>query len=247
MLMVETLAPRAERRLVQRAGHMLRNTALWLVGVLTVTLIFGALLGDLFRWLADHRVGLLHMVDIPAWLAAVVGFLLLDFSDYVFHRLSHRLRPLWLLHCVHHSDTDVDVSTNLRHHPLHVLCTVAWKLVSAAAIGAPLLVFMAHEIAVITVAHVHHAAIGWPPVVDRWLAWLVVTPRGHWLHHSLQRDRTDRNFGVTLSLWDRLAGTYSAPDAGAASFGLDALAANRWHSATGMLTTPFRARRIAEL
>jgi sterol desaturase/sphingolipid hydroxylase (fatty acid hydroxylase superfamily) len=108
-------------------------------------------------------------------------------------------------------------------------------------------VFRAHEIAVITVAHVHHAAIGWPPVVDRWLAWLVVTPRGHWLHHSPQRDRTDRNFGVTLSLWDRLAGTYSAPDAGAASFGLDALAANRWHSATGMLTTPFRARRIAEL
>ena len=247
MLMVETLAPRAERRLGRRAAHMLRNTGVWLVGVLAVTLVFGTLLGDLFRWLADHRIGLLPMLGLPAWLGAVVGFLLLDFSDYVLHRLSHRLRPLWLLHCVHHSDTDVDVSTNLRHHPLYVLCTVAWKLVAAAAIGAPLPVFMVHEIAVIAVAQVHHAAIGWPRATDRLLAWLIITPRGHWLHHSPRRDRTDRNFGVTLSLWDRLAGTYSAPDSGTALFGLDALAADRWHSALGMLATPFRARRIARL
>ena len=44
-------------------------------------------------------IGLLPMLGAPSWVAAILGFLLLDFSDYVLHRLSHRLRPSWLPHC----------------------------------------------------------------------------------------------------------------------------------------------------
>ncbi len=247
MLAVESLAPSYVRTMHGRMRHVLANTALWLFSVLLLTLLFGTLLGDLFRLLAEHRIGLLYYLPAPPWLVAIAGFLLLDFSDYIFHRLSHRLRPLWLLHCVHHSDRDVDVSTNLRHHPLELLTTIAWKLVAAAATGAPLLVFMAHELAVITLAQVHHAAVRWPAWIDRWLALLVITPRGHWIHHSPEPCETDANFGVTLALWDRLAGTYVHPFQERQSFGLHALLDARWHSAYGMLVTPFQARRNALL
>jgi sterol desaturase/sphingolipid hydroxylase (fatty acid hydroxylase superfamily) len=37
----------------------------------------------------------------------------------------------------------------------------------------------------------------------------------HRVHHSIERDETDSNFGFNLSVWDRLFGTYRAqPRAG---------------------------------
>jgi hypothetical protein len=72
------------------------------------------------NWPGLSGIGLLHFVALPTGLRLVLAFLLLDCADYAFHRLSHRSRVLWLLHSVHHSDTAVDVSTNLRHHPANV-------------------------------------------------------------------------------------------------------------------------------
>jgi sterol desaturase/sphingolipid hydroxylase (fatty acid hydroxylase superfamily) len=247
LIIVETLAPRERRVLRQRAAHALRNTSIWLIALVLVSVLFGAALGGMLQWLAQHRVGLLYALDAPLWLAAPVGFLLLDFADYVLHRLSHSLRPLWLLHSVHHSDSDLDITTNLRHHPLHVICTVGWKILAFAAVGAPLAVFLAHEIVVIAVAQMHHAAIRWSPQWDRWLSWLSVSPRGHWVHHSPEPERTNANFGATLSWWDRLAGTYMKPGDDASVFGLALLNEPRWHSPKGMLMTPLWARRLGEL
>jgi len=39
---------------------------------------------------------------------------------------------------------------------------------------------------------------------------VLVTPDMHRVHHSVQRDETDSNFGFNLSVWDRLFGTYRA-------------------------------------
>jgi hypothetical protein len=40
------------------------------------------------------------------------------------------------------------------------------------------------------------------------LRWLVVTPSVHVIHHSARREETDSNYGVILTVWDRLFGTY---------------------------------------
>ncbi|WP_201246960.1 sterol desaturase family protein, partial [Halochromatium salexigens] len=51
--------------------------------------------------------------------------------------------------------------------------------------------------------------------VDRMLRWFVVTPDMHRVHHSIEDDETNSNFGFNLSWWDRLLGTYRAqPRAG---------------------------------
>jgi sterol desaturase/sphingolipid hydroxylase (fatty acid hydroxylase superfamily) len=247
LIVIETLAPRERRVLRQRTAHALRNASIWVIALVLVSVLFGAALSGMLGWLAEHRVGLLYWLDAPLWLAAILSFLLLDFADYVLHRLSHSVRPLWLVHAVHHSDRDVDITTNLRHHPLHVICTVAWKILAFAAIGAPIVVFVVHEIAVIAVAQIHHAAINWGPRWNRWLSWIIVSPRGHWVHHSPEPARTNANFGATLSCWDRLAGTYIKPDEDSSAFGLAMLDEARWHSAKGMLMTPIWARRLAQL
>jgi sterol desaturase/sphingolipid hydroxylase (fatty acid hydroxylase superfamily) len=62
--------------------------------------------------------GLFQSLNVNGFLLVISGFLLLDLVKYIEHRLFHLLTPLWRLHLVHHSDTDVDFTTTERHHPL---------------------------------------------------------------------------------------------------------------------------------
>ena len=44
--------------------------------------------------------------------------------------------------------------------------------------------------------------------VDRVLRWFVMTPDMHRVHHSIEDDETNSNFGFNVPLWDRLFATY---------------------------------------
>ncbi len=232
---------------LRRLIHGSHNLLLWLVGIVVMSVIFGGTVWFLLQWLQFRRVGVLYLFALPVWVHAVIAFVLIDATDYIFHRLSHNVRWLWLMHAVHHSDPHVDVTTNLRQHPLHLICTQLWQLVAAAAIGVPAWVFLLHVIVNLGFAHLHHAAIRWPRWIDPLVTWLFITPRLHWNHHSPVPQHTDSNYGVILSVWDRWFGTYTPPAAESPVYGLHALDSPRWHSAWGMLLTPWRARGLRQL
>jgi sterol desaturase/sphingolipid hydroxylase (fatty acid hydroxylase superfamily) len=248
MLAAEWLAPAPGAYWnLRRLGHGAHNLLLWLAGIAVMSAVFGGMIWLLLQWMQFRRIGVLYYLPLPFWLHAILAFALLDASDYIFHRMSHNVRWLWLLHAVHHSDAHVDVTTNLRQHPLHLIPTELWKLVACAAIGVPAWVFLIHEILNLGFAHLHHAAVRWPRWIDRALSWLVITPRMHWSHHSPDAARTNSNYGVILSLWDRVFGTLTPPVVASPEFGLRALDTPRWHNLWGMLLTPWRARRLAQL
>ncbi|HZP65812.1 MAG TPA: sterol desaturase family protein [Rudaea sp.] len=231
-----------------RLAHARSNLLLWLAGIAVMSAVYGGSVMLLLNWLQLRGVGLLTMLALPAAVKGVLAFLALDIGDYLFHRLSHRVRWLWLLHAVHHSDAHVDVTTNLRQHPLHIVLAQFAKILVCAAFGVPVAVFLLHEVINIGVAHSHHAAVAWPRSIDRVFAWLLITPRMHWNHHSPEMARTNSNFGVIFSVWDRAFGTLTQPVADAdPPTGLHALGEARWHSAWGMLATPWRARRLPQL
>jgi sterol desaturase/sphingolipid hydroxylase (fatty acid hydroxylase superfamily) len=93
-----------------------------------------------------------------------------------------------------------------------------------------------------------HANIAYPAWVERPLRWLLVTPAMHRVHHLPEAPATDSNYGQCFSFWDRLFGTYRAPDpARAPRFGLANLAGESFQSVSGMLLTPVRARRLRAL
>jgi len=73
---------------------------------------------------AAHEWGLLNYLDLPAWSAVVVAVIMLDFIIYVQHVVFHAVPLLWRLHMVHHADTDIDVTTGLRFHPLEILLSM---------------------------------------------------------------------------------------------------------------------------
>ncbi len=248
MVALEILLPPAGYRWnVARFRHAGHNLLLWIGGVVVASVVFGGSVWYVLQVLQFHRIGVLYLLPLPTWLMAILAFALIDACDYVFHRMSHNVHWLWLLHSVHHSDQRMDVTTNLRQHPLHIVATECWKLVACAAIGVPAWVFLVHEIVNVAVAHLHHAAIRWPRIIDRAFAWIMITPRLHWSHHSPAMPRTNSNYGTIFSVWDRWLGTYTPPAPGEAEFGLSALDAPSWHNAWGMLLTPWRARKLPQL
>lgn len=249
LLLAETMFPsRPGRSAHDRLVHFARNGGVWVLTSVIISMLLGGVLIGLSLAFESNRVGLLYFTTVPLWAKIAVGFVALDLADYVFHRMSHEVRWLWFLHAVHHSDFDVDVTTNLRVHPLHAILTAFSKLVVLAAFGIPLWIWMLRELIAVPIVQLQHSAVRVPARIERWFGYLIVTPAMHRVHHSPIVGDTNSNFGGMVPWWDKLFGTYRSPDrAESHDFGLSALHDVRWQTVWGMCATPFRARRIETL
>jgi sterol desaturase/sphingolipid hydroxylase (fatty acid hydroxylase superfamily) len=181
----------------------------------------------------------------PVWLNVTLGVLVVDALHYASHRAAHVVPWWWRLHKLHHSDTHVDASTTLRHHPLESLFTGFFLLVCYAALGLPLYSILIHGLLVLLHGPFSHANIRLKPSQDHALRWLIITPGMHRIHHSVRMDEGNSNFGSVLTWWDRLLGTCTAePQGGQAgmALGLPANETRSKPSLLGHLTLPFQAR-----
>ena len=192
-------------------------------------------------WATRNGYGLLNFISMPWWVAAIVTVLGRSFAGYAVHFVMHKTPLLWRIHRVHHSDTQLDVSTAFRSHPLEVVIVVAVTTLTAVALGMDAVVLAAYELAEAAVHIATHANLRLPERLDRALRWLFVTPNMHCLHHSAWHRETDSNYGTVFSVWDRLFGTYSAaPRAGydAMQIGLKEIRDERAHSFVWQLKSP---------
>ncbi|MGH8799730.1 MAG: sterol desaturase family protein [Casimicrobiaceae bacterium] len=236
------------RSVPARRRHVLRNLALFVCVVAVADGVVGAWLLDIPSRLTVAPPGLLTPLALPLAAQVLVAFVVIDLVGYAVHRVFHAQRWLWLLHSVHHSDSQVDVSTSVRHHPIEVAIDVTLKLGLYLLLGLPLWIEAARTLLMNPLSMVQHANIAYPAWVERTLRWLLVTPAMHRVHHLAEARDTNANFGQCLSVWDRIFGTYRVPDpARAPRFGLDKLHDNAFQSVAGMLLTPVRARRLPTL
>lgn len=205
MLALEQAWPRrsdpARRGLRWPANLGLVVISTLIAGLLPVTALGTSL------WAARHHWGLLNQLTLPAALAVVLGWLLLDGAIYWQHRGMHAVPALWRLHRVHHSDTAFDATTALRFHPAEIVLSVIYKCAVIVVLGAPPLAVFIFEVLLSGVALFNHANLQVPG--DRWLRCLIVTPDLHRIHHSVDRVETDSNYANVLSLWDRLFRSYT--------------------------------------
>jgi sterol desaturase/sphingolipid hydroxylase (fatty acid hydroxylase superfamily) len=149
-------------------------------------------------------VGLLRWLPLPSAVGAGLGFLLLDWTVYVWHRLNHRAPLLWRFHLVHHTDLDLDVSTAFRFHAGELLLSVGWRSAQIVLIGVGPGLVLVYEVAMEAATAFHHSNWRLPAAVDRALTLGLVTPRMHGIHHSVQEAETSSNWSVIFSCWDRL-------------------------------------------
>jgi sterol desaturase/sphingolipid hydroxylase (fatty acid hydroxylase superfamily) len=122
--------------------------------------------------------------------------------------MVHAIPALWRLHRVHHADLDYDLTTGARFHPLEILLSMLIKFATILVLGPSVVAVVIFEVVLNATALFNHGNVRLPLALDRWLRWVLVTPDMHRVHHSVEDDETNSNFGFNLALWDRLFGTY---------------------------------------
>lgn len=172
-----------------------------------------------------------------------------DVSYYFYHYLQHKVHWMWELHKVHHSAELMIGVTQGRVHPLDDFMTHLWDgLIPGAMYGGWLFfvlspmeltvfginVYILRNILMMDfVRHTHFKlSFGWVNNV-------ILSPHYHQLHHSSNPKHYDKNFGLMLSVWDRLFGTLMRPEPDETfTFGLADGEHREYHSLTGLYLLP---------
>ncbi|KGE03073.1 sterol desaturase family protein [Pseudohaliea rubra] len=202
----EAAAPRRRNGsgLVWRWGN---NFSLGLLNWYLIATANTALILWLARWTDVEGIGLLAHLAMPHW----AGFLLLLAStqllSYWLHRAFHQVPWLWPIHAVHHSDTEVDVSTSYRHHPLEPLLTLPISLPIVLLLGPSLEAAAAYRVFAVAASVFSHSNVGLPEPIERILRRFLLTPDFHRTHHSAEQRYTNSNYGSLVPWFDYLFGT----------------------------------------
>ena len=159
-------------------------------------------------WLAfknqDWQFGLNYFYSSPLWAMSIIAFLILDYGNYLWHILNHKIPFLWRFHLVHHTDIDMDITTAFRFHFGELIGSVFFRGGVTLLSGASPVLVLVYEIIFEAATQFHHSNWKLPLAFEQILNKLIVTPRMHGLHHSVVKQETDSNYSVIFSFWDRL-------------------------------------------
>src|SRR5262245_48978193 len=172
------------------------------MGALPVSFVSAAL------WTQANGWGLLNLVRVPpvAFVAATLA--VRGFISFSTHYLMHMVPLLWRVHRVHHLDTELDVSTTVRFHPLEFVIQSIPGVLIVVAFGLAPWVLMVYELFDVVITLWTHSNVRLPARVDRVLRYMIVTPDLHRVHHSTWKPGTNSNFGAVFPLWDLVFGTF---------------------------------------
>jgi len=146
---------------------------------------------------------------LGTWKVAILAFVIADLIGWVNHWMHHKFPSLWLFHAVHHSQTEMNVFSDSRNHVIEVLIAStltfipAWFLGLDVAQAATLAIFSSF---VSSFIHTN-VRVNLGP-----LRYIFISPQAHRIHHSLNDDHYNTNFGTVFSWWDYLFNTKHPDD-----------------------------------
>ena len=239
----ELLAPRRALT-VSKTLRWASNLGLVVLNTVLLRLLFPLAAVGMAAFCAANGWGLLNHFQVPFVVALPLSVIAMDFVIWLQHVMVHAVPALWRLHQVHHADLDYDLTTGARFHPIEIALSMLIKFATITVLGPPVVAVVVFEVLLNATSMFNHGNIRLPAALDRVLRWFVVTPDMHRVHHSVEDDETNSNFGFNLPWWDRLFGTYRAqPRAGheGLTIGLRGRADPREVARLpGMLLMPFR-------
>ncbi len=207
MALWEILAPRRALT-VSKGVRWFNNLGLVFFNSFLLRLIFPAAAVGMAAFTSTQGWGIFNYYEAPFWLAVVASVIAMDFIIYLQHVMVHAVPVLWRLHRVHHADLDFDVTTGARFHSIEIILSMLIKFATIVVLGPPVLAVVIFEVLLNATAMFNHGNVWLPKQLDGVMRWIIVTPDMHRVHHSVEDDEANSNFGFNLPWWDRLFGTY---------------------------------------
>jgi sterol desaturase/sphingolipid hydroxylase (fatty acid hydroxylase superfamily) len=206
LLFLEFLFPCNPRQPLIGKGFL--QDALWYIIDTPLSLLILFPVAGVLRGLFDHYLGFLSLGPATVWpvyLQIIAALLLAEFFIWFNHFARHKIRTLWFFHAVHHSQKEINVFTDNRAHIVDLL-------VGSLLSFIPFFIFhVSNYYAVVLIGiykPIHNRFIHANIKINLgWLGWLFTSPQFHRVHHSIEAEHADKNFGVYFSIYDYLFGT----------------------------------------
>ena len=203
----EVVTPRRDLS-IPKGMRWANNVALILLNSFLLRLLFPAAAVGVASLADSQQWGLFNYYDVPYLPTLVLSVVFMDFVIYLQHVMFHAIPLLWRLHRVHHADLDFDVTTGARFHPIEIILSMLIKFATIMVLGPPVAAVLIFEVLLNATAMFNHSNVRLPLGLDKVLRWIVVTPDMHRVHHSVEDDEANSNFGFNLPWWDRIFATY---------------------------------------
>ena len=139
---------------------------------------------------------------------AMVGYVVITFIYYWWHRARHASDFLWRwLHQFHHSPQRIEIITSFYKHPIEL---VANGILSSAIVYVLVGLDVKTATLAVTLTGIAELFYHWNVRTPYWIGFFIQRPEAHLVHH--EQGLHAFNYG-DLPLWDMLFGTYRNPKA----------------------------------
>jgi sterol desaturase/sphingolipid hydroxylase (fatty acid hydroxylase superfamily) len=205
-MILELVIPYRENS-VSKIRRWLNNFTLGIINITFYELVVASLFISTATLVTKQQIGLMNVIEIPTWLKNIETIVVMDLMFYLLHILMHRIPILWRFHRVHHTDLNVDVSTAFRFHTIEAGFRAVAGIGMIYFIGASPVGIFIFECIFLLFFFFQHSGVKLSKHFEN-LFWIVfVPPSMHRIHHSVDIEERNTNFGTIFSIWDRFFGT----------------------------------------
>jgi sterol desaturase/sphingolipid hydroxylase (fatty acid hydroxylase superfamily) len=192
----------------QKEIHTFRNLTIASAAGAAINLFEKPVTDRLTKYVEEKRFGLLKIFRLPKIVEIFCAVMLLDYSLYLWHVLTHKVPFLWRFHRIHHADLDLTVSTAIRFHFGEITISVLFRAGQILLIGVSPQALQIWQTLLFMSVFFHHSNVRLPKNFENKLQKFIVTPRLHGIHHSIKENEQNSNWSSGLTVWDSLHGTF---------------------------------------
>ena len=196
------------RQIEQKEISTARDLAIAAAAGLTMIFFEKPVTDKLTRFVENRNFGLLKIIRLPKHLETIFVVILLDYTLYLWHVLTHKVPFLWRFHRIHHADLDLTAATAIRFHFGEITISVLFRAGQVLFIGvSPQALNVWQSLLFLSILF-HHSNVRLPKQFEEKLQKIIVTPRLHGIHHSIQEGEMNSNWSSGLTAWDFLHKTF---------------------------------------
>jgi len=201
LVLIEEIYARYKGVVVNNHADMISSLSSGMTNITKDVLKIGIVIVS-YSWLVDN-ISIFELEKI--WLIVLCAFIIQDFTGYWTHRLNHRVNILWNRHIIHHSSEEFNLSCALRQTISKTFQYAAIFMIPAALLGVPASIF-------VILGPIHLFMQFWyhTRLINKmgFLEYFLVTPSHHRVHHAINPEYIDKNYGQIFIIWDKLFNTF---------------------------------------